>query len=453
MTASKRCILRLDAALLGMMRSIENRHGSADIGVQASASPNAGGGMQRMGERPMARDRDLRVVLAGAFIGAFIGWAVANGVAIAQENAEVTEDLGQSYLLARRTTSQGSIIETLLFDGQAIVTEIAVPASDADMAAATTGVAAGAAAQARGPNVGRDGESLPPALGPGFGGTLLTGEIVDGYLVLHRIRASGPVAHEIFHNGHKVGLVTEVDSAVGARKSPVRNSFAFESAGDRFVVHLIQSDGTRIRATTEHGRFSGQMVERTAAVAMPPRAVMAAPAGPLVETVRPPIGRTPDLQRFARPQEPADSVVAVGSPPQIIAPTSPEMVPLPRPFPLPRLRPAVVAPPARTASPSPAGIHPAGNHRDALAPADAAPAFGPPAKPRAAVVTDVAARPPIATAVKPVGSTPPTNALPAVRPKPAVAAETGHPSPNAVQKPAMPVAKPTRPLPSEISGQ
>src|SRR6266853_1517700 len=79
---------------------------------------------------------DLRAVLAGAVIC----WAVADGVAVAQEGAEATEELGNSYLLARRTTGQGSVIETLLFDGQAIVTEIAVPAPDAGATAGTTGL-------------------------------------------------------------------------------------------------------------------------------------------------------------------------------------------------------------------------------------------------------------------------------------------------------------------------
>src|SRR5215831_17134134 len=162
-----------------------------------------------MGVCHMARARgcDLRAVLAGTII--------CCGVAVAQEGGEVTEDLGNSYLLARRTTSLGSVIETLLFAGQAIVTEIAMPAQDVG-AAATTGAAAVARTAAGSANTGRGyAQSLPPGLGPGFGGTLLSGEIVGDYLVLNRTRASGPVAHEIFHEGHKVGSVTEVGSSVG----------------------------------------------------------------------------------------------------------------------------------------------------------------------------------------------------------------------------------------------
>ncbi len=67
-----------------------------------------------------ARGRAVRAVLAGTIAC----WAVAEGAAVAQEAAEVTEDLGNSYLLARRTTSLGSIIETVLFAGEPIVTEI-----------------------------------------------------------------------------------------------------------------------------------------------------------------------------------------------------------------------------------------------------------------------------------------------------------------------------------------
>src|SRR5258708_40219936 len=81
-----------------------------------------------------ARGRAVRAVLAGTIVC----WAVAEGAAVAQEAAEVTEDLGNSYLLARRTTSLGSIIETVLFAGEPIVTEIVVPAGDAGTTANTT---------------------------------------------------------------------------------------------------------------------------------------------------------------------------------------------------------------------------------------------------------------------------------------------------------------------------
>jgi hypothetical protein len=70
-----------------------------------------GGDMGGKSDMARARGRALRAVLAGTIVC----WAVAEGVAVAQEAAEVTEDLGNSYLLARRTTSLGSIIETVLW--------------------------------------------------------------------------------------------------------------------------------------------------------------------------------------------------------------------------------------------------------------------------------------------------------------------------------------------------
>src|SRR5258708_25290343 len=120
---------------------------------------------------------DLRAVLAGAVIC----WAVAEGVGVAQEGAEAREELGNSYLLARRTTGQGSVIETLLFDGHAIVTEIAVPAPDAGSAAGTTGAIARTLPGSANTLPGGVA-AWPPGFAPGFGGTWLTGEVIDDYL-------------------------------------------------------------------------------------------------------------------------------------------------------------------------------------------------------------------------------------------------------------------------------
>src|SRR6266446_5188730 len=299
---------------------------------------------------------DLRAVLAGAVIC----WAVADGVAVAQEGAEATEELGNSYLLARRTTGQGSVIETVLFDGQAIVTEIAVPAPDAGVTAGTTG------AIGRTPpgsaNAMPGGVALPPGFASGFGGTWLTGEVVDDYLVLHRIRATEPATHEIFRGGRKVGSVTEVGPSIRTGKLAGRNSFAFESSDDRFVVRLTQPDGTRIRATTEHGRFFGQVVERSAALAAPTRlgVGVAAPLEPSLEALGPSIGRSPEPQRLARPQEATSAIIVEDTAPRVSA-GLPETVPVPRPSPLPRTRPAIGATPVRTAGPSPGG----NSHRSA----------------------------------------------------------------------------------------
>src|SRR5258708_2375487 len=295
----------------------------------------------------MARTRgcDLRAVLAGAVIC----WAVAEGGAVAQEGAEATEELGNSYLLARRTTGQGSVIETVLFDGQAIVTEIAVPAPDAGSAAGTAGATARTLPGSANTLLGGVA-AWPPGFAPGFGGTWLTGEVIDDYLVLHRIRATDPVTHEIFREGRKVGSVTEISPSTRTGKLAGRNSFAFESGHDRFVVRLTPPDGTRIRATTEHGRFLSQVVERSAALVAPPRpgAGVVAPLEPSLEALGPLIGRSPEPQRLARPQEATGSIIVEGPPPRGRA-RFPEAGPVPRPPPLPRTRPAIAAAPVRTA--------------------------------------------------------------------------------------------------------
>jgi hypothetical protein len=411
---------------------------------------------------------DLRAVLAGAVIC----WAVADGVAVAQEGAEATEELGSSYLLARRTTGQGSIIETLLFDGQAIVTEIAVPAPDTGITAGATGARTlPGSANALPGGVA----ALPPGFASGFGGTWLTGEVVDDYLVLHRIRATDPVTHEIFRAGRKVGSVTEVGPSIRTGKSAGRTSFVFESAADRFVVHLTQPDGVRIRAITEHGRFTSQVVERSAALMAPPRpgVGVATPLEPSLDAVAPSIGRSPQPQRLARPQEDTSSIIVEEPAPRGSA-GLPETVPVPRPSPLPRTRPAIAAAPVRTAGPSPGG----NSHRSAPEPLTVAPAIGPkpattsgnaplpaaaaapraPASaiaapaPRTATPTNAAltagpkpamaavARVPLAAPTRPVVR-PPAIAAPAAKPKPALATENALPPPNAA---ARPVARPSR---------
>jgi hypothetical protein len=424
---------------------------------------------------------NLRAVVAGTVIC----WAVADGVAVAQEGAEATEELGNSYLLARRTTGQGSVIETLLYDGQAIITEIAVPAPDAGITAGTIGAIARTLPGSANALPGGVA-ALPPRFASGFGGTWLTGEVIDDYLVLHRIRATDPVTHEIFREGRKVGSVTEVGPSIRTGKLAGRNSFAFESTDDRFVVRLTQPDGARIRATTEHGRFLSQVVERSAALVAPPRpgAGVVAPLEPSLEALGPSIGRSPEPQRLARPQEATGSIIVEEPAPRVNV-MLPETVPLPRPSPLPRTRPAIGATPVRTASPSPAGnsyrsapepitVAPAIRPRPAMttgnaplpaaaaAPRPVAPALAiaaPAAPPRAApaarsitttnvapitgpkpAVAAVAREPLAATPTKPVAR-PPAIVTPAAKPKPALATENALPRPDVA---ARPVARPSR---------
>jgi hypothetical protein len=307
--------------------------------------------------------RDLRAVLAGAFLCG----VVMDGVAVAQDRAEVTEDLGGSYLLARRTTGQGSIIETLLYASRPIVTDIVMPApGDA------TGANANAAATTPQPATGR---ASPVAAS--FGGVLLSAEMSDGYLILHRTRAEGPVTHDIFRDGEKIATLSDARAA-----APGRNSFAFETAGDRFIVHMTQPDGTRVRATSTRGQMSEQVIEPVAAarpsatvapsfVAQPPAKPAAleggisrdAPAsGPAQSLAKPGSARAASVhpQTRARPQAPVAAAPVAGfygTPPTQA--TTPVARPLPavdtvnrRSAPVTAAKPVVqAARPARPASP------------------------------------------------------------------------------------------------------
>ena len=396
-----------------------------------------------------SRGRHLRAVLAGVIVC----WAVAEGIVVAQDASEVAEDLGNSYVLARRTTGQGSIIETLLFAGRPIVTDIAMPATDMGTTAASARTPSGSADAPPG-----DTTALPAGFGSGFGGTWLTGETVGDYLVLHRIRAGDPVTHDIFHDGRKVGSVSEVGLPVRTGRLAGRNSFAFESTDDRFVVRLTQPDGTRILAATEHGHSLGQVVvDRSAALAAPWRSGVgvATPSEPSLEAVGSSIDRSPQPQRLVRPQEPAGSIMREEPAPQVI-PLQPETAPLPRPSPLPRTRPAKGETPVRAVGP--AGNNLSGSTPQAMsiaapgaaaaprpvAPASAitAPAAGP--KPAAAVATPR----PAATPAKPIVPAPATTAS-AASAKPVAATENSRPPRRGAAKPATPAARPIRAQPSD----
>jgi hypothetical protein len=314
----------------------------------------------------MARARGC--ILPAVLAGTAVGWAVGERIAAAQGAAEVREDLGDSYQLARLTTAQGSIIETLLFDGQTIVTDVVLPAPGAGKSTGTSGPAAELPAVNANASP-RDAAALPPGLGSGFVGTWLTGEIIDGYLVLHRIRADDPVAHDIFRDGLKVGSVAEVGPPIRAGRAAGRNSFAFERTDDRFVVHLRQPDGTAVHATTEHGRFLNQVVERSASPAAPPRAgagVAIAPGRP-PDAVRPAASPSPEPQRPAPPRETAGPVVVnpvmmkEAALPSLARPEA-GLAPSSQPVPLPRTRPAIPARAAALAEPKP-GLAPVAPER------------------------------------------------------------------------------------------
>jgi hypothetical protein len=409
----------------------------------------------------MARARGC--ILPAVLAGTGICWTVAERVAVAQVAAEVTEDIGQSYRLARWTTAHGSIIETLVFAGQTIVTDIAIPAPGAGKTTGTSG--ATPVVTAVNANASQsEAVAVPPGLGSGFTGTWLTGEIVDGYLVLHRFRANEPVAHDIFSEGQKVGSVTETDTSIRAGRLADRNSFAFERIDGRFVVHLRQPDGTTIHATTEHGRFLNQVTERLASVAASPRTRA---GGTIVsvrqpEAVRPPVGQSPEPQRLAPPQEAAAPVMM--KEPAPVALSQREIIPLPRPNPLPRIKAAMPtgeAPPGRP-RPAIASVATERPSRPSKPSVRAEETATPVKKPKMSVATEDAQRPlrgaetPAAPTARPLpppwDRSPPPWGMSAEKPV-APAARPSAPSPwnGSAEKPVTPAARPSPPSPWDTS--
>jgi hypothetical protein len=166
-------------------------------------------------------------------------------------------------------------------------------------------------------------------------------------------------------------------------------------------VHLMQPDGTRIQATTEHGRFLDQVVERSVALTIPPRtgAADAVPSWQPPGSVGSSIGRSPEPQRLVRPQEAGS--IRVEEPTAPVVPTQPDTVPLPRP--------SIRATLARTASPSPVE----GSIRSAPEPMTGAPAV----RPKPATTARNLPPPAAATNPRPIAPASPTTAA-AARAKP-----------------------------------
>jgi hypothetical protein len=181
-------------------------------------------------------------------------------------------------------------------------------------------------------------------------------------------------------------------------------------------VHLTQPDGTRIQATTEHGRFLDQVVERSAALPIAPHtgAPGAVPSGRPAEAVAPSTGRSPEPQRPARPQDAGGAIRVEETTPPVVL-TRPDTVPLPRP--------SIRATPARTASQLPVED----SVRSASKPMTGAPAVRPkPATasgdrpPPAGVTKPRPIAPASATTAavdraKPAANAPPSSAPPAAR--------------------------------------
>jgi hypothetical protein len=212
--------------------------------------------------RPPARSSRLIALLAMATSG--IG-LLATGISVAQQSPEIVEPIGGAYQIGRLRVTGGMVVQTILYNGRPIATGVMLPAR-ADVASAA-------------------GASTPGATGAlEIAGTILSGEVSGKYFILHRARGNRSTIHEIFFDGESIGQVAENaapalmgeppstgNESRGDTNPPVvarGSAFSFESAGDVLVVHIVQPDGTTIRATSRNGGRLEQAVERSA-VAVP----------------------------------------------------------------------------------------------------------------------------------------------------------------------------------------
>jgi hypothetical protein len=209
-----------------------------------------------------ARSSRLIALLAMATSG--IG-LLSTGISVAQQSPEIVEPISDAYQIGRLRVTGGMVVQTILYNGRPIATGVMLPAR-AEVASAA-------------------GASTPGATGAlEIAGTILSGEVSGKYFILHRARGNRSTIHEIFFDGESIGQVAE-DAAPnltgdppstgnesrGGKNPPTvtrGSAFSFKSAGDVLVVHIVQPDGTTIRATSRNGGRLEQSVESNA-VAVP----------------------------------------------------------------------------------------------------------------------------------------------------------------------------------------
>jgi hypothetical protein len=183
---------------------------------------------------------------------------LSTGISVAQQSPEIVEPIGGAYQIGRLRVTGGMVVQTILYNGRPIATGVMLPAH-----AEVTGAA---------------GASTPGATGAlEIAGTILSGEVSGKYFILHRARGNRSTIHEIFFDGESIGQVAE-DAAPtlmgdppstgnesrGGKNPPTvtrGSAFSFKSAGDVLVVHIVQPDGTTIRATSRNGGRLEQSVE------------------------------------------------------------------------------------------------------------------------------------------------------------------------------------------------
>ena len=243
--------------------------------VTASQSPTSADAVSAPSSaKPYARNSRLIALLGLATAG--IG-LLLTGISVAQQSPEIVETIGDAYQIGRMRVNGGMVLQTILYNGRPIATGVMLPtrAEVASTTGATTLTSAGALETA---------------------GTVLSGEVSEKYFILHRVRGNRSTTHEIFFDGESIGQVAEDfapalageppgpgnESRDGKNLPAVRrgSAFSFESVGDTLVVHIVQPDGTTIRATSRNGGRLEQVTERRALAAAVP--VVAGNANPVV---------------------------------------------------------------------------------------------------------------------------------------------------------------------------
>jgi hypothetical protein len=226
--------------------------------VTASQSPTSADAASAPGPAKRYARNSRLIALLGLATGG-IG-LLLTGISVAQQSPEIVETIGDAYQIGRLRVNGGMVVQTILYNGRPIATGVMLPTRGevASAAGATTLAAAGALEIA---------------------GTVLSGEVSGKYFILHRARGNRSTIHEIFFDGESIGQVAEDSAPTLAEeppgpgnqsrngKNPVTrgSAFSFESAGDALVVHIVQRDGTTIRATSSNGGRLEQVIERKAA--------------------------------------------------------------------------------------------------------------------------------------------------------------------------------------------
>jgi hypothetical protein len=226
--------------------------------VTASQSPTSADAASAPGPAKRYARNSRLIALLGLATGG-IG-LLLTGISVAQQSPEIVETIGDAYQIGRLRVNGGMVVQTILYNGRPIATGVMLPTRGevASAAGATTLAAAGALEIA---------------------GTVLSGEVSGKYFILHRARGNRSTIHEIFFDGESIGQVAEDAAPTLAGeppgpgnesrdgKNPVTrgSAFSFESAGDALVVHIVQRDGTTIRATSSNGGRLEQVIERKAA--------------------------------------------------------------------------------------------------------------------------------------------------------------------------------------------